>query len=138
MPCSRTTSSQRQKGRLAAPLAPVVASGAKERDDDNERDGSAPMCTLGHRWTASPKDRPLENPKSDNDSEQIRFTISFARLLSIIQSLSGFEWPLPLRGDPEGRDKSRFFEYHIDVGHWTNSYFRIRCLLNYLVSKGHL
>ena len=54
-------------------------------------------------------------------------------MLPIIQPLSGFEWPHPLRGDPKRRDKSRFCEYHK-----TNSYFQLRRLLNYLVSKGHL
>ena len=77
-------------------------------------------------------------PNSDIDGEQVRFTISPACLLPIIQSLLGFEWPRLLRNDLEGRDKSRFCEYHRDFGHKTNSYFRLWLLLNYLVSKGHL
>ena len=74
----------------------------------------------------------------EQDSKQKIFTILPTRLLPIIQSLLGFEWPLPLRGDPKGRDKSRLCEYHKDVGHRSNSCFLLQCLLNYLVSKGHL
>ena len=61
-----------------------------------------------------------------------------AQLLQLIQSFLGFEWPRPLQSDPEGRVKSRFCEYHKDVGHRTNDYYRLHHLLNYLVRKGNL
>ena len=40
--------------------------------------------------------------------------------------------------DPEGRDKSRFCEYHRDVGHRTNDWYHLYRILNYLVKRGHL
>ena len=80
----------------------------------------------------------MENPKSDNDSEYIRFKILFARLVLIIQSLPRFRVACPLWGDQKRRDKFRFCEYHKDVGHQTNFCFRLKRLLNYLVCKGNL
>ena len=82
--------------------------------------------------------RPSDASTLDIDSEQVRFKISSARLLPIIQSLSSFEWPHPLHGDSEERDKSWFNEYHEDFRHKTSSCFWLRRLLNYLVRKGHL
>ena len=82
--------------------------------------------------------RPSNTLNSDINDEQVRFTILLARLLLIIQSLSSFEWPHPLCDDPEWKDKSRFCEYHKDFEHKTNSYFQLRCLLNYLIRKRHL
>ena len=101
-----------------------------------ERSDGVPVHTSGHRGMASPSSRPLNNPNSDNDSGELRFTISLAHLLSIIQAFPGFEWSHPLHNNPKLRDKSRFYEYHKDVEHKTNFCFQIRCLLNYLVSKG--
>ena len=48
-----------------------------------------------------------------------------------------FRVAAPVPRQPEERDKPRFCEYHKDFGHKTNSCFRLQCLLNYLVSKGH-
>ena len=48
----------------------------QDRDGYGERDGGALVYTSGHRGAVSSEDRPSENSKLDNDSEQIRFTIS--------------------------------------------------------------
>ena len=37
-----------------------------------------PVHTLGHPGAASPGPQPLDNPNSDNDREQLKFTISHA------------------------------------------------------------
>ena len=50
----------------------------------------------------------LENPRRDNSAELTRFTLPPSQLFPIIQSLQGFEWIRPHRGDPEMRDKFNF------------------------------
>ena len=96
------------------------------------------MQTSHHNEIEGLGDRAVENLRQDGSIEQTRFMLPPSQLLPIIQSLQGFVWPKPQRGDLEGRDKSRFCEYHKDVGHWTNDCYRLRRPLNYLVKMGHL
>ena len=118
--------------------------GSKEkrgRDDQDRRvkRGSRDTRRTGHRNEAKGlRDRAVENPRQDDSTEKMRFTLPPSQLLPIIQSLQRFEWPRPQRGDPEGRDKSRFCEYHKDAKHRTNDCYRLWRLLNYLVKRGHL
>lgn len=43
--------------------------------------------------------------------------LSYPQLLPLIQVVEGFEWPQPMRSDPEQRDKTRFCEFPKDPGH---------------------
>ena len=88
-----------------------------------------PELGESHIKGGDPNDRPNENSKQESKAEGVRFTISSAWLLGLIQSLPGFEWTRPLRGDLETRDKSRFYEYHKDVKHRTNECFQLWRLL---------
>ena len=61
-----------------------------------------------------------------------------SQLLPIIQSLQEFEWPRPKIRYPEGRDESRYYEFHKDAKHQTNDYYRLQRLINFMVNRGHL
>ena len=107
-------------------------------DPNHKHSDGVQVHASGHQRKSSPGSRHSDNPNPNNESEQVKFTIFPTKLLSIIQSLLGFEWSRQLHGDPKHRDKSRFYEYHKGVEPKTNSCFRLRRILNYLVSKGHL
>ena len=46
--------------------------------------------------------------------------------------------PKPQRGDPDKRNKSRYYEYHKDAKHHTNECYRVRRLLNFMAQKRDL
>ena len=78
----------------------------RDEDIEHKRHDRIQIHISGTRGKTSLNPRQSDNPNPDNDSKQVKFTISPAQLLPIIQSLPGFTWPPLLRGDPEGRDKS--------------------------------
>ena len=78
----------------------------RDEDIENKRHDGIQIHVLGTRGKTSSNHRQSDNPNLNNDSKQVRFTISPAQLVPIIQSLPGFTWPPLFRGDPEGRDKS--------------------------------
>ena len=58
-------------------------------------------------------------------------SISYEKLLPMIQDMSDFRWPGPLKTDPSKRDHSKKCAYHKEHGHTTEA---CRCL-HYLVER---
>ena len=112
--------------------------GKDDQDNRGKRDSRDSRCANHHNEAGGSGDRAAESPRQDNNTKQTRFTLPPSQLLSIIQSLQGFEWPRHKRGYQEWRDKSRYYKYHRDVEHRTNECYRLRRLLNFLVKRGHL
>ena len=56
----------------------------RDRDLEHKRGEDIQVYALGHRSEASLDPWQSDNPTPDNNSEQVRFTISLAKLLPII------------------------------------------------------
>ncbi|WJZ94646.1 hypothetical protein VitviT2T_013486 [Vitis vinifera] len=76
---------------------------------------------------AKPPDRPKpSNRRQEGPSRPERppltpLSISYEKLLPIIQGLSDFKWPRPIGTDPSTRDRSRRCAFHKDHGHTTET-----------------
>ena len=95
-------------------------------------------CSNHHNVAWGSGELVVKNLRQYSSTEQTGSTLPPSQLLPIIQPLQGFEWPRPKSGDPKGRDKSRYCEYHKDVGHRSNDCYRLWRLLNFMVKRGHL
>ncbi|KAL6327257.1 hypothetical protein AAG906_017814 [Vitis piasezkii] len=60
------------------------------------------------------------------------------KLLPMIQDLSDFRWPGPIRTDPSKRDHSKKCAYHKEHGHTTERYRSLHYLVGMLIKAGHL
>ena len=69
--------------------------GKRSHNEPNEDRPKARTPDLGdnRKEEGDPNDHPTKNSKHESGTEWVRFTISSARLLPLIQSLIGFEWP---------------------------------------------
>nr|CAN61299.1 hypothetical protein VITISV_027058 [Vitis vinifera] len=65
-------------------------------------------------------------------------SISYEKLLPMIQDMSDFRWPGPLRTDPSKRDHSKKCAYHKEHGHTTEMCRSIYYLVEKLIRAGHL
>eukprot|EP00261_Vitis_vinifera_P026406 XP_010659792.2 PREDICTED: uncharacterized protein LOC104881381 [Vitis vinifera] len=89
-------------------------------------------------------DRPrLSDRKQEEQSRPERppltpLSISYKKLLPMIQDLSDFRWPEPLRTDPTQRDHSKKCAYHKEHGHTTETYRSLHYLVERLIKAGHL
>ena len=89
-------------------------------------------------------DRP--RPSDRRQGEQSRserppltpLSISYEKLLPMIQDLSDFRWPEPLRADPSKRDHSKKCAYHKEHGHTTETSRSLHYLVEKLIRAGHL
>ncbi|XP_034708967.1 uncharacterized protein LOC117932027 [Vitis riparia] len=89
-------------------------------------------------------DRP--RPSGRRQEEQSRpelppltpLSISYEKLLPMIQDLSDFRWPGPLRADPAKRDHSKKCVYHKEHGHTTETCRSLHYLVEKLIRAGHL
>nr|CAN65668.1 hypothetical protein VITISV_022190 [Vitis vinifera] len=66
------------------------------------------------------------------------FSISYEKLLPMIQDMSDFRWPKPLRTDPSQRDHSKKCAYHKEHGHTTETCRSLHYLVEKLIRAGHL
>nr|CAN65305.1 hypothetical protein VITISV_042319 [Vitis vinifera] len=89
-------------------------------------------------------DRP--RPFSQRQEEQSRpelppltpLSISYEKLLPMIQDLFDFGWPGPLRTDPTKRDHSKKCAYHKEHGHTTERCRSLHYLVERLIKARHL
>ncbi|RVW72070.1 hypothetical protein CK203_054794 [Vitis vinifera] len=65
-------------------------------------------------------------------------TVSYEKLLPIIQDLFDFKWPGPIRTDPTKRDHSKKCAYHKEHGHTTERCRSLHYLVERLIKAGHL
>ncbi|RVW68774.1 hypothetical protein CK203_060963 [Vitis vinifera] len=65
-------------------------------------------------------------------------SISYEKLLPMIQGLSDFKWPRPIGTDPSTRDRSRRCAFHKDHGHTTETCRAFQYLVERLIKAGHL
>ena len=65
-------------------------------------------------------------------------TVSYEKLIFMIQDLSDFRWPRPIRTDPAKRDHSKMCAYHKEHGHTTERCKSLHYLVERLIKAGHL
>ncbi|RVX00457.1 hypothetical protein CK203_024527 [Vitis vinifera] len=68
-----------------------------------------------------PSNRRQEGPSRPEMPPLTPLSISYEKLLPIIQDLSDFKWPRPIGTDPSTRDRSRRCAFHKDHGHTTET-----------------
>ncbi|XP_034707722.1 uncharacterized protein LOC117930990 [Vitis riparia] len=98
----------------------------------------------GAERSAKLPDRP--RPSGRRQEEQSRsepppltpFSISYEKLLPMIQDMSDFRWPGSLRTDPSKRDHSKKCAYHKEHGHTTEKCRSLHYLVEKLIRAGHL
>ena len=56
----------------------------------------------------------------------------------MIQDLSDFKWPEPIKTDPMKQDRNRKCAYHKDHGHTTEQCRSLHYLVEKLIKAGHL
>nr|CAN63675.1 hypothetical protein VITISV_021680 [Vitis vinifera] len=66
-------------------------------------------------------DRKQEGPSRPEMPPLTLLSISYEKLLPMIQGLSDFRWPRPIGTDPSARDRSRRCAFHKDHGHTTET-----------------
>ena len=97
-----------------------------------------------HAGNSKPSNQLRQANKGRDDHEQsnqaslIPFIISYEKLLSMINDLSDFRWPEPIKMDPTKRDWSRRCTYHKDHGHTTKQCRSHHYLVERLLKVGHL
>nr|CAN80571.1 hypothetical protein VITISV_004508 [Vitis vinifera] len=93
---------------------------------------------------AKPSDRPKssdrrqEGPSRPERPPLTPFSISYEKLLPMIQGLSDFKWPRPIGTDPSTRDRSRRCAFHKDHGHTTETCRAFQYLVERLIKVRHL
>ncbi|RVX08361.1 hypothetical protein CK203_017744 [Vitis vinifera] len=65
-------------------------------------------------------------------------SISYEKLLPMIQGLSDFRWPRPQGTDPSTRDHSKRCVFHKEHGHTTETCRSLQYLVEKLIKAGHL
>ncbi|RVW76722.1 hypothetical protein CK203_047523 [Vitis vinifera] len=69
-----------------------------------------------------PVDRRQDGPSRPDRPPITPLSVSYEKLLPMIQGLSDFRWPRPLETDPSMRDRSKKCAFHKDHGHTTETY----------------
>nr|CAN79633.1 hypothetical protein VITISV_038059 [Vitis vinifera] len=85
-----------------------------------------------------PVDRRQEGPSRPERPPLTPLSISYEKLLPMIQGLSDFRWPRPIGTDPSTRDRSRRCAFHKDHGHTTETCRSLQYLVERLIKAGHL
>ncbi|RVW98422.1 hypothetical protein CK203_026749 [Vitis vinifera] len=85
-----------------------------------------------------PSDRRQEGPSCPEMPPLTPLSISYEKLLPMIQDLSDFKWPRPLGTNPSTRDRSRRCAFHKDHGHTTETCRSFQYLVERLIKAGHL
>ncbi|XP_059593042.1 uncharacterized protein LOC132253825 [Vitis vinifera] len=65
-------------------------------------------------------------------------SLSYEKLLPMIQGLSDFRWPRPQGTDPSTRDHSKRCAFHKEHGHTTETCRSLQYLVERLIKAGHL
>ncbi|XP_034673392.1 uncharacterized protein LOC117904744 [Vitis riparia] len=85
-----------------------------------------------------PSDRRQEGPSRPEMPPLTPLSITYEKLLPMIQNLSDFRWPRPLGSDPSRRDHSKKCAYHKEHGHTTETCRSLQYLVERLIKAGHL
>ncbi|XP_034700912.1 uncharacterized protein LOC117925911 [Vitis riparia] len=85
-----------------------------------------------------PSDRRQEGPSRPEMPPLTPLSITYEKLLPMIQSMSDFRWPRPLGSDPSRRDHSKKCAYHKEHGHTTETCRSLQYLVERLIKAGHL
>ncbi|RVW30694.1 hypothetical protein CK203_097308 [Vitis vinifera] len=85
-----------------------------------------------------PVDRRQDGPSRPNRPPVTPLSVSYEKLLPMIQGLSDFRWPRPLETDPSIRDRSKKCAFHKDHGHTTETCRSLQYLVERLIKAGHL
>nr|CAN76814.1 hypothetical protein VITISV_044115 [Vitis vinifera] len=78
-----------------------------------------------------PVDRRQDGPSRPDRPPITPLSVSYEKLLPMIQGLSDFRWPRPLETDPSMRDRSKKCAFHKDHGHTTET-FAPKAVINYI------
>ena len=87
------------------------------------------------------KDQKSSREQLERKREPPQFTplnIPYNKLLPLIKSHLDFVWPLPIRSDPEQRDRYLRCDYHKDHRHETNRCRTQKFLVEKLIQADHL
>ncbi|RVW76199.1 Transposon Ty3-I Gag-Pol polyprotein [Vitis vinifera] len=85
-----------------------------------------------------PSDRKQEGPSRPEMPPLTPLSISYEKILPMIQGLSDFRWPRPIGTDPSARDRSRRCAFHKNHGHTTETCRAFQFLVERLIKAGHL
>nr|CAN61391.1 hypothetical protein VITISV_014768 [Vitis vinifera] len=85
-----------------------------------------------------PSDRRQEGPSRPDRPPPMPLSISYEKLLPMIQGLSNFRWPRPQGTDPSTRDRSKRCAFHKEHGHTTETCRSLQYLVEKLIKAGHL
>ncbi|XP_034681044.1 uncharacterized protein LOC117910982 [Vitis riparia] len=100
------------------------------------RSGAERSAKLPNR--PRPSDRRQEGPSHSELPPLTPISISYEKLLPMIQDMSDFRWPRPLGTDPSKRDHSKKCAYHKEHGHTTEACKSLHYLVERLIKAGHL
>ena len=118
--------------------------------EDDVRVATQQILVIGQtsRSDAERSSKPSNQPRTSDrrQGEQSRpelppltlLTMSYEKLLFMIQDLSDFRWPRPIRTDPAKRDHSKMCAYHKEHGHTTERCKSLHYLVERLIKAGHL
>ncbi|RVW82261.1 hypothetical protein CK203_041721 [Vitis vinifera] len=87
---------------------------------------------------AKPVERRQDGPSRPDRPPITPLSVSYEKLLPMIQGLSDFRWPRPLETDPSMRDRSKKCAFHKDHGHTTETCRSLQYLVERLIKAGHL
>ncbi|RVW50251.1 hypothetical protein CK203_110212 [Vitis vinifera] len=108
----------------------VLVAGQASRDDA-DRHAKPPD-------RPKPVDRRQDGPNRPDRPPITPLSVSYEKLLPMIQGLSDFRWPRPLETDPSMRDRSKKCAFHKDHGHTTETCRSLQYLVERLIKAGHL
>ncbi|KAL6319590.1 hypothetical protein AAG906_014266 [Vitis piasezkii] len=85
-----------------------------------------------------PADRRQDGPSRPDRPPLTPLSVTYEKLLPMIQGLSDFRWPRPIEADPSIRDRSKKCAFHKDHGHTTETCRSLQYLVERLIKAGHL
>nr|CAN69696.1 hypothetical protein VITISV_012964 [Vitis vinifera] len=100
------------------------------------RGGAERNAKLSDR--SRPSDRRQEGPSRPERPPLTPLSISYEKLLPMIQGLSNFKWPRPIGTDPSTRDHSKRCVFHKEYSHTTETCRCLQYLVERLIKAGHL
>ena len=118
--------------------------------EDDVRAATQQILVTGQtsRSGAERSTKPPDQPRSSGRKQEEQgsperppltpLSISYEKLIPMIQDLSDFRWPGPLRADPAQRDHSKKCAYHKEHGHTTEACRSLHYLVERLLKARHL
>ncbi|XP_034700969.1 uncharacterized protein LOC117925983 [Vitis riparia] len=85
-----------------------------------------------------PSDRRQEGPSRPEMPPLTPLSITYEKLLPMIQSMSDFRWPRPLGLDPSRRDHNKKSAYHKEHSHTTETCKSLQYLVERFIKARHL